>query len=70
MSFSVLVSNSVFLPGREEPVPATVEIDRRLGVITAVHESRKDRDQYSDLSDDNWHDYGDKWLLPGLVEYV
>lgn len=68
MSPAVFLSNTVFLPGRDEPVPATIEIDTGLGVITAVHEFRKGRESYPDIPDEHWHDYGDKWLLPGLVE--
>lgn len=69
MPLAVFVSDAVFLPGLAEPTPATIEIDPSLGVITAVHESRRDRQRdYPDLSDEDWHDYGDKWLITGLVE--
>lgn len=70
MPLAVFVSNNVFLPGREDPAPATVEIDPYIGLITAVHERREARHNYPDLSDDDWHDYGDTWLLPGLIECV
>lgn len=70
MPLAVFVSNNVFLSGREDPEPATIEVDPLVGRITAVHEHRRPRDKYPDLLDEDWHDCGDKWLLPGLVECV
>ena len=70
MSRAVFVSNNVFLPGREDPGPATIEIDSLAGHITTVHEHRRARDEYPEVPDGDWHDYGDNWILPGLVECV
>lgn len=66
----VFQSNNVFLPGLDEPVPATVEIDSDLGVIVAVHQGRINREEFKNVLDENWYDYGEKWILPGLVECV
>jgi hypothetical protein len=70
MSLAVFVSNNVFLSGREDLGPATIEVDPLVGRITAVHEHRQPRSKYPHLLAEDWHDYGDNWLLPGLVECV
>ena len=70
MSLAVFVSDNVFLPGRENPGPATIEVDSLAGRITTVHDHRRSRDKYPEIRNEDWHDYGGKWLLPGLIEYV
>lgn len=64
--------NNVLLPGSQVPGPATVLVSTKTGKIIDVREGRHVRADYADIvaSSDRWTDVGDKYLLPGLVEYV
>lgn len=64
----VCVSNNVLLPDSETPRPATVVVDRATGKITQVILSKAPRSSFP--QDAGWIDAGDKYVLPGLVEYV
>ena len=72
----VFTGNNVLLPGSQVPRPATVLVSTKTGKIVDVQEGRRIREDYADIlassssDDDNWTDVGDKYLLPGLVEYV
>jgi hypothetical protein len=78
----VYTGNNVLLPGSQVPRPATVLLSTKTGKIIDVREGRHVRADYADVviasstasgSDDDidrWTDVGDKYLLPGLVEYV
>lgn len=61
---------NVLLPGSQAPRPATILISSKTGKIIAVHEGRHVRADYPDIVDDHWVDAGDRYLLPGLIEYV
>jgi imidazolonepropionase-like amidohydrolase len=69
----VYTGNNVLLPGSQVPIPATVLVSTKTGKIIDVREGRHVRADYADIiasDDDRWTDVGDKYLLPGLVEYV
>jgi hypothetical protein len=69
----VYAGNNVLLPGSQVPRPATVLVSTKTGKIIDVREGRHVRADYADIAsddDDCWIDVGDKYLLPGLVEYV
>src|SRR6266566_3699425 len=71
----VYTGNNVLLPGSQVPRPATVLVSTKTGKINDVREGRQVRADYADIiasssDDDRWTDIGDKYLLPGLVEYV
>jgi allantoinase len=65
----VFVGNNVLLPGSESPVPATIEVSKTTGKITAIHERRRDKESYPSLDSANWVDADEQFILPGLVEY-
>jgi allantoinase len=66
----VLTGNNVVLPDYNTPRPATLIIDLTSGKIKHVYQGKGS----STVSDDNTGtqriDAGDKFILPGLVEYV
>ena len=68
--------NNVLLPGSQVPRPATVLVSTKTGKIIDVREGRHVRADYPDYpeiagdDDSSWVDVGDKYILPGLVEYV
>ena len=69
----VYVGNNVLLPRSQAPRPATVLVSAKTGKIIDVREGRHVRADYADIAsddDDRWIDVGDKYILPGLVEYV
>jgi hypothetical protein len=71
----VYTGNNVLLSGSQVPRPATVLVSTKTGKIIDVREGRHVRADYADIiaisdNDDRWTDVGDKYLLPGLVEYV
>ena len=69
----VYAGNNVLLPGSQVPRPATVLVSTKTGKIIDVQEGRHVRTDYANIVSDNndrWIDVGDKYLLPGLVEYV
>jgi len=71
----VFTGNNVLLPGSQVPRPATVLVSTKTGKIIDIREGRHVKADYADIassisSDDHWTDVGDKYLLPGLVEYV
>ncbi|GAA6027144.1 hypothetical protein JCM8097_002427 [Rhodosporidiobolus ruineniae] len=59
-----LTSTCVHLPSG--PQPATLEIALPAGRLTAVHTDGFSRPE--GVSDADWIDVGDKWVLPGLVD--
>ena len=68
----VYTGNNVLLPGSQVPRPATVLVSTKTGKIVDVREGQHVRADYlaSSSDDDRWTDVRDKYLLPGLVEYV
>jgi allantoinase len=67
----VFTGNNVLLPGSQVPQPATVLVSSKTGKIIEVHAERLDRTVYPEITDDHWLEVDDdKYLLPGLVEYV
>jgi hypothetical protein len=68
----VYAGNNVLLPGSQVPRPATVLVSAKTGKIIDVREGRHARADYAGIASDDarWIDVGDKYLLPGLVEYV
>lgn len=69
MSIRVFTSSNVLLTGSTEPHPATIEVDTTTGKITAIHNKRSvSTTDYPDLTENDFHDAGDAWILPGLVE--
>lgn len=66
----VFTSNNVLLAGSNSCKPATIIADRVTGKIVEVKETRSTRADFTDVTDDSWVDAGEKWILPGLVEYV
>lgn len=62
----IATSSRVLLPGNDELQPATLEID--LGKIVGVHQGHLHKDKFPQHS--QYTDFGDRVLLPGLVEYV
>jgi allantoinase len=71
----VYTGNNVLLPGSQVPRAATVLLSIKTGKIIDVREGRHVRADYADIiassdDDDRWTDVGDKYILPGLVEYV
>jgi hypothetical protein len=74
IDLQVYTGNNVLLPGSQVPRPATVLVSTKTGKIIDVRKGRHVRVGYADIitssDDDRWTDVGDKYLLPGLVEYV
>jgi hypothetical protein len=72
----VYTGNNVLLPGSQVPRPATILVSAKTGKIIDVREGRHAKTDYANLvgdgfdDHDRWVDIGDKYLLPGLVEYV
>jgi hypothetical protein len=69
----VYTGNNVLLPGSQVPRPATVLVSAKTGKIIDVREGRHVRAVHADTASDDARlivDVGDKYLLPGLVEYV
>ena len=68
----VYTGNNVLLPGSQVPRPATVLISTKSGKIIDVREGRHvtGKAEADNIADSHWTDIGDKYLLPGLVEYV
>lgn len=64
----VFTASNVLFP--EGSSPGTIEVDDATGKILACHRERATRSNYPHLSEDEWFDAGDKWILPGVVEYV
>ncbi|TFK99912.1 allantoinase [Pterulicium gracile] len=65
-SFIVLKSENVVLSGNDYPQPATLIIDAHTGKITDVHLALTSPDLGS--HDYTVLDYGDKYILPGIVD--
>ena len=63
-----LTSTNVILPGYDVPQTATIEIDQITGKITNVTIGKARRRSYGEMTDDSFIDYGDLYLMPGLVE--
>ena len=66
----VFTSNKVLLPGNEDGVPATIVVNTASGKIVENRQQRSVRSDFPGIPDQCWIDSGDKWLLPGLVEFV
>lgn len=67
----VYTGNNALLPGSQVPQPATVLVSAKTGKIIEVHAGRLVRTDYPEITDDHWLEVDDdKYLLPGLVEYV
>ena len=70
MRMLVITSTHVQLPNTENPVPATVEVERTSGKIMRVLLGKVDETTYHGLDDVEFWDFGSLFILPGLVEYV
>ena len=67
----VFTGNNVLLPGSQVPQPATILVSAKTGKIIEVHAERLDKTDYPEIIDDHWLEVeDDKYILPGLVEYV
>ena len=74
----IIASRNVVLPAHNEAQPATVHVDLASGKISCVHlqhsTSKADcpvcPDADADANDATFIDYGDLYILPGLVESV
>jgi allantoinase len=66
----VLTSLNVLLPGRDDLIPATIEMDLVTGKIVEIYLEKRGKDCYEDLQDGMYIDAGDLYILPGLVESV
>ena len=64
----VFTGDNVLVDHRGDPRPATLIVDKPTGKITEIVLGRHDRAAHPDVSDDDWIDAGDKFVLPGLVE--
>lgn len=53
-----------------QPRPATVIADAATGKITAILHKTSIRSDFPDIDHAHFIDAGDKYILPGLVEYV
>ncbi|KAH7097867.1 allantoinase [Auriculariales sp. MPI-PUGE-AT-0066] len=62
----IFTSSYVLLPDALEPAPATIEVSRASGRITRIAPGRAVQATYA--SDIEFHDAGDKTILPGLVD--
>lgn len=65
---AVFTSDNVLLFGSDETKPATIVVDTVTGKIVRVNESRGQREEYPDVTDNHWFDAGRRMILPGLVE--
>jgi hypothetical protein len=63
----ILTGKNVLLPGNATPQPATIKIDKRSGKIIDVQVGYKVLGTTPDVK---LIDAGDKFILPGLVEWV
>lgn len=69
MSTLIVSSNNVLLKGQKKPQPATFEVNLVTGKIDAVHEGKRDKNEYyASTPDELWVDAGDLYVLPGLVD--
>ncbi len=67
----IFTGKNVLLPGSQVPQPATVIVSTETGKIIEVHAERHSRTDYPEIADDHWLELDDdKYLLPGLVEFV
>jgi allantoinase len=64
----VITSSNVVLPGREDAVPATIEVNTETRKIQKILLRRSTKDYYLNLSDEDWIDAGERYILPGLIE--
>jgi allantoinase len=62
----ILTGKNVLLPGNDTPQPATIKIDKESGKIIDVRVGYK----VQETPDVNFINAGDKFILPGLVEWV
>jgi allantoinase len=69
MAYRVFTGRNVLLPDVDEPIPATILVNEH-GEITDVLSSTCLKSDYPHVSGDRFVDAGEKYLLPGLVEYV
>lgn len=61
----------MLLPGSQLPQPATILVSAETGKIVEVRAERLVRTDFPGITDDHWLEVDDdKYLLPGLVEYV
>jgi allantoinase len=65
---SVFTSRNVLLAGKDEPLPATIEVDDSTGKIVFVRSTYSSRSDYPSIADDHWVDVGEHCILPGLIE--
>lgn len=63
-------SRNVLLPGDLVPQPATITIDTSTGKIVDIHPGLQLNRESPDDVDVAWIDAGEKFVLPGLIEFV
>ena len=66
----VLTGSNVLLAGSAIPGPATIEVSKTTGKITAIFQEKRLKAAYPDLNAEDFIDVNDHFLLPGLVECV
>jgi allantoinase len=64
----VITSQNVLLPAHTDAQPATIYVDLQLGKISRVHLCHSSKADCPDGA--TFIDYGDLYILPGLVECV
>jgi allantoinase len=65
----VFVGSHVLLAGASDPAPGTIEVAAD-GTILNTHTSLRPCSDYPSLKAEDYIDAGDRWILPGIVEYV
>lgn len=65
-----VTGNNVLLPGSDLPQPATLKIDVGSGKITDIQRKHVIGSNFSSELAIKWIDAGDRYILPGLVEWV
>jgi len=64
----VCTGSKVLLPEANEPIPATIIVDKSSGKFVDVRRGQITPDQL-DVRPIEWLDAGENIVLPGLVEY-
>ena len=66
----LFTSDNVLLPGDELPQPATITVNTATGKITNIQPNRLQSPSSIIQDDVQIIDVGERYILPGLVEYV
>ena len=65
-----VTGKNVLLPGSDIPQPATLKIDVGSGKITDIQYKHIVGSNFASELPIKWIDAGDRFILPGLVEWV